>query len=685
MKTQLTFFSFFFFLFSFTISFAQTSGRIVHSFNADWQFMKTEFEKDFDSDEHEWNDVSIPHTWNDKDAQTGEGFYRGTAWYRKSFNIEKDLDGKRVYLRFEGVGNFADLYVNGTFIGTHKGSYAAFCFEITHAVRFGDKNQVYVRANNEARPDMIPPNQFLFTIFGGIYRPVSLIITDKLNITPTDYAGPGIYIRQEKVDRKSAAIHVKTKMENKYGIDKKVVVRTTITDRSGKKVAGNKSDVTVPPLGLTEVNQDLMVKKPRLWHGRKDPYLYTVVTEVVLDGKAIDRVEQPLGIRYFHIDKDNGFYLNGEPYRLYGVCRHQEWEDYGNALSNEQHKTDFELIHEIGARSVRLAHYQQAEYVYSLCDSLGLVVWAEIPFVNDWMGEESENVKQQLIELIRQNYNHPSIVIWGLHNEIHNDKDNLYPTYLTRTLNNMAKSEDPDRYTVSVSNIWWLLYDPIHYNADLQGFNQYTGWYGGKPPEIEKWINNFRKKFPDTPVCISEYGAGGNVDHQREDLTNPPDPGGKFFPETYQTYYHEVKWAVFKKYDFLWATYLWNMFDFTCPLWERGGTKGRNHKGLITYDRKLKKDAFFWYKANWSDEPLLYITGRRFDKRNSEKTKVTVYCNVGIPVLEVNGQVIEGRTQGGTDVHFIWENVTLKKGENKIKAHVIHDGKRLEDGYEVVH
>lgn len=436
-------------------------------------------------------------------------------------------------------------------------------------------------------------------------------------------------------------------------------------------------------IGILEVEQKLTVQNPHLWQGRKDPYLYRVVTQLILEDNIIDEVVQPLGIRYFRIDTEKGFYLNGEPYRLYGVTRHQEWQDYGNAISNEQHKTDMDLIYEIGATSIRLAHYQQSDYIYSLADSMGFVIWAEIPFVNSWSGEESENVKQQLIELIRQNYNHPSIFIWGLHNEIHNKPDNDYPTQLTKTLNNIAKSEDPDRYTVSVSNIWWILKDPIHYNADLQGFNQYSGWYGDKPTDIEKWIVNTKKNYPDIPFCVSEYGAGANLDHQSNDLT-PPDPKAQFFPEGYQTHYHEVIWSIFEKYQFLWSTYLWNMFDFTCPLWERGGTKGRNHKGIMTYDRKIKKDAFYWYKANWSDEPVLFITGRRFNQRKTEKSNFTVYCNFGEPSLEVNEKVIKERKYGGTSVHFIWENVELKKGENIIRAFIKKKGKEFEDHYSIL-
>jgi beta-galactosidase len=670
--------------FIFTILFSvKSKAREVIPLNNDWEFIKTEFNIDFENEIHSWQKVNIPHTWNNLDAQSGEGFYAGTAWYRRIINFDQNLDDKRVFLRFEGVGQDADVYLNGHFIGNHKGSYSAFAFEITKEIKSSEENELYVRVNNEAVPEIIPQNHFLFTIFGGIYRPVSLIITDKINISVMDFASPGVYIRQEKVNKTSAEFSVTTKLENKTFEQKKIKIITRILDASGKPVEKSEKKLVINPTGFLTSNQQIKIKKPHLWQGRKDPYLYQVMTAIELDGKIIDEVKQPLGLRYFHIDKDKGFFLNGEPYRLFGVCRHQEWENYGNALSKAQHKTDMELIYEIGATAVRLAHYQQADYIYSLCDSMGIIVWAEIPFVNTWSGKESENAKQQLIELIRQNYNHPSIVIWGLHNEVHNKPDDDYPTRLTKILNNIAKSEDPDRFTVSVSNIWWILQDPIHFNADLQGFNQYTGWYGGKPYEIEKWIDNYRKKFPDIPCSISEYGAGGVITQQSANDTTPPNPTGKLFPEGYQTHYHEIKWAIFEKYPFLWATYVWNMFDFTCPLWERAGIKGRNHKGLITYDRKVKKDAFFWYKANWSDEPVLYITGRRYKNRSELPDKFTVYCNFATPILEVNGQVVEGRVQGGTSVHYIWENVDLNTGENIIRTYALKNGEKFEDSYSI--
>jgi len=316
--------------------FADNTGREIRPINNNWEFLKTDFEKDFKAGSQKWELVNIPHTWNNKDAQSGEGFYSGTGWYRKEVSLEKSLENKRIFIRFQGVGQVAEVFVNGKFIGKHKGSYAAFCFEITHVAQFGNKNTFFIKVNNESLPDIIPVNNFFFTIFGGIYRPVSLIITDKLNITPTDYASPGVYIRQKIVDTQLAELTITTKLENRYKKIKRTEIRTTVFIKNGRIAEQISKHVGVNPTGVVTVNQELTINNPHLWHGRENPYLYKAAIDMLIDGKIIDQVIQPFGFRFYHIDNQNGFFLNGKPYRLYGVCRHQEWKDLGNALNNEQ-------------------------------------------------------------------------------------------------------------------------------------------------------------------------------------------------------------------------------------------------------------------------------------------------------------------------------------------------------------
>jgi beta-galactosidase len=653
------------------------SARQTIAFNGGWQFRKAPNEKQISGDTS-WQSVTIPHSWNAVDMQTGKDFYAGDAFYQKQFFIGKKLEGKRIFIRFDGVGSVADMYVNNKFIGEHKGSYAAFCFEITDALKYGEENSIKVKVNNAPRRDVIPINNFLFALYGGIYRPVSLLVTGKLNITTTDYASSGVYIRQKNVSPKSADIAVTVKIENTWHSTKKVLLQTDLFDK-GKLVKTIKKAITVLPQGRQSFMQEFTVSNPHLWQGTNDPYLYKVLTSIVDKNEKTDEVAQPLGIRSFNIIPGKGFYLNGKPYRLYGVCRHQDWWGYGNALSFAQQDTDMAMIKDIGATSIRFGHYQQSEHIYDDCDSIGFLVWTEIPFVNAVSGEEADNAKQQMTELIRQNFNHPSIYVWGTSNEVYGKTPEDYTPRLIRTLNDIAKTEDPDRWSGS-TNGYGNMDRPENFNTDIQGINRYYGWYEGKMDGLKKWITGLEKNYPDSKVVLAEYGAEANVSQQTEvDTSKVPAYDGQFFPEEYQTRLHEVQWGIIEKHPYLVSSYVWNMFDFATPLWNRGGVPARNMKGLVTFDRKIKKDAFYWYKANWSKEPVLYIADRRFDKREKVVTDITVYSNRGIPALTINGRQSAAPKQGTTKVHYIFENVQLQKGKNEVivtvreKGHVFKD------------
>lgn len=654
-------------------------GRSVLPFNDGWSFRKGALTTDKNQPDTGWMNVTVPHTWNNKDMQEGKNFYAGEACYRKVFTVDPQWKGKRLFLRFEGVGSVASLYVNNRLIGEHKGSYSAFCYEITHSVKYGEENTFVVKANNSAREDVLPINHFLFGIFGGIYRPVSLIVTNDINITTTDYASPGIYIRQSEVSAQKAAINVTAKIENKQLHHKDIVVQTVIKDRQGKQVAINTKKVNVSPQGINIIRQDLLVNQPHLWNGRKDPYLYSLTTTVIADGKTLDAVTQPLGIRRFEVVPGKGFFLNGQPYVMHGVTRHQEWQDYGNALSNVQHKADLDLIKEIGATTIRFAHYQQAEYLYSQCDSMGFVIWAEIPFVNNSSGKEGDNAKQQLTELIRQNFNHPAIYVWGLHNEVYAKTPDEQVAVLTRQLNDLAKTEDPDRYTTAVSG-YGEMDRPANLAADIQGMNRYYGWYEGRIEDIEGWVKGLEQKYPDYKLMLTEYGADGNINQHTDTLSANFNPvSGQFFPETYQTATHVKQWAVIEQHPYIAASYLWNTFEFAVPMWNRGGVNARNLKGLITYDRKQKKDAFFWYKANWNPEPMIYIAERRNNIRKQAKVQVEVFSNMEKVTLSVNnGKPLTGR-QGSNKRDILFDNIILQPGTNTITATGAQNGKILTD------
>ncbi len=657
------------------------NAREVIPFNEGWKFKKGPFPKDptlFAAGlDARWQRVTIPHTWNNIDMQNDKNsYYAGEAYYRKEYTPDASLKDKRVFLRFEGVGSVAEVFVNNVYVGNHKGAYSAFAVEITKALKFGEANLIQVKVDNSSRQDVIPINNTLFPVYGGIYRPVELIVTNKTNISVTDFASPGIYISQKKVTPKSADVNIKIKMENKQQTAVNVKLATTIYEADGRVKAQQQTPVTVLPQGRQFFEHDFVIRNPHLWQGLDDPYIYKVVTQVIWGTEVIDEVIQPLGLRHFELKAADGMYLNGKKVPMHGVCRHQDWWQLGSALTNKNHDADLEIIKEVGATTIRFAHYQQSEYLYSRCDSIGFMIWAEIPFVNRVSTWESENAKQQLIELIRQNYNHPSIYVWGLHNEVYTPYD--YTVALTADLHDLAKSEDPYRYTVSVSG-YNKVDQAANLNADIQGINHYFGWYSGKIQDVEKWVTGMEKDFPNYKVIFSEYGAEANINQQEEVVGDFGRWFSQFYPETFATKFHEIHWGVISKHPYLIASYLWNTFDFATPATTQGGVEARNMKGLVTFDRKTKKDPYYWYKANWSKEPVLYLTQRRANKRENKVTPVTVYSNIGTPKLFVNGTEVTNCTQGTTRVHYIFKDVELKEGDNTIVTKVTSNGKEYED------
>lgn len=667
-------------VFSF-LFFAYGYSRKVVPFSEGWEFRKGNFSEEVQRAISQWNGkwekIDLPHTWNSVDMQVRyKDFYEGEAYYKKMYHCPSEMKDKRVFLRFEGVGACAEVYVNGQLAGSHKGAYSAFVVEITKALKYGEDNLILVKADNKARPDVIPVNHVLFGVYGGIYRPVWLVTAEQALISVTDHASPGVYITQKNVSESSAEVKVKVKLDNGGLYSTPVTLENAIYTMEGKLVHLDKKEIDLSAQGSRQLTSVFKMKRPHLWHGRKDPYLYRVECTLKSEGNVIDQVIQPLGIRKYEIVPGKGFYLNGEKYPMYGVCRHQDWWGIGSALKNEHHDADLHTIMDLGATTVRFAHYQQSEYLYSRCDSLGLILWAEIPFVNRVTGKESENAHTQLVELIRQNFNHPSIYIWGLHNEVYSPY--AYTSQLTASLNDLAKSEDPDRYTVSVSGYGHMEH-PVNLNADVQAMNRYFGWYEKKIGDIVPWIEDLESKYPGNAFILSEYGADANIAHQTEYLGESLNWTKPYYPETFQTKTHEYHWSVIAKHPYIVASYLWNTFDFATPLAYRGDVPARNMKGLVTFDRKIKKDSYYWYKANWSKEPVVYLTQRRNVNREKKCTAVTVYSNVGEPVVYLNGRVLKGVRKGYTEVHYVLDSVELDNGENRLKAVVVKNGKKYSD------
>ncbi|MEJ5055714.1 glycoside hydrolase family 2 protein [Sphingobacterium sp. MYb382] len=668
-------------------------SRVEESFNADWQFYKaqnrtffTSFENGQSYKEAEgqwtvpevWEKVDLPHTFNRDDMQRDRNFFEGKAVYQKKFFAAANQQGRRTFLKFEGVGAVAQLYINQQYIGEHKGAYSMFVFEISNSIDYAKENILTVITDNQSRKDVLPTDQFLFPVYGGIYRPVALITTAKTGFVVTDDASPGVFIRQQEVSEKSATVKVLAKLETKEKVAQQVELIAEVYDDQGKVVQHSRKPVLVTPQGSLHVETTLSIDNPHLWDGVRDPYLYKLRTRLMKGDLELDCTEQPLGLRTIELVAGDGVFLNGKRYPMYGVARHQDRWGFGSAFSFAQHKEDFMLMKEMGVTTVRLAHYQQASATYSLADSLGFLVWAEIPFVNRVSFTESYNAKQQLRELVKQQYNHPSIYIWGVHNEVYSKTaDGLVPV-LSRELHDLAKTLDPDRLTGAVTG-----YSQIdrqeNLTTDVQGINHYFGWYGGEIGDLKPWAEKAQRDFPSYRIILSEYGADGNMDIGQEKVVKPKNVvTGDYFPENYQTETHIQQWAAIEKNPIIIASYVWNMFEFAVPAWNRGGVNARNLKGLITFDRQRRKDSFYWYKANWNPEPMLYLANRRDNEREEAVTRIQLFSNQPKVSIAVNGERYEAK-QGVNSKHWVVEQVKLRKGVNIIKATSTDGEKSLTD------
>ena len=584
------------------------------------------------------------------------------AWYRANLNIPANMEGQRIFIRFEGVGQEAEIYVNNAMVGKHMGGYSAFCYEITTAVKVGEANTIVAKVSNAPSYMRIPVNDVLFNHYGGIYRPVQVFSTPQCNVSPTYYASSGVFVELKEINEKAAKVEVRTHLSAKQVVDK-ALLAFNFKGANNKTVLKKQVELSAIK-GDTIITQNFEIKKPILWDARNNPHLYNV--EVVLSsGEDKDVINQSFGLRTFDISPSKGMFLNGKPYRVNGVCMHQEWQQVGPALTMEHHKKDMALVDEIGATGLRLSHYQHSDITYQLADEIGLMVWAEIPFVHDYSGREGANAATQLTELILQNYNHPSIYVWGLWNEVRAWTDPEEPCVkITKDLNALANKLDPTRLTSSASDR--DMKAPMTNLSNIQAWNKYYGWYYGEYEDMATWLDDERKAYPEVALGISEYGIGGNI--YQQDTAKLEKPVGNYFPEPEQTKYHEITWKIIKDRPFVWGTFIWNMYDFSVAGWNRGGIKNLNHKGLVTYDREVKKDAFFFYKANWSNEPVLYIAELRNTDRTGAETEVKVFTNLDEVTLKLNGKVVGTKAQENDVNTIVFENIILQKGENVVEV-----------------
>jgi len=645
--------------------------------NLDWKFKLGEITNASasDFDDGIWQTVSIPHNWGWEEAQAGKVYYRGPGWYRRELAIAREA-GKRYFLRFEAASLVTDVYLNGKLLGEHRGGFGAFCFEITAGLSASGTNLLAVRVDNSKFADVAPLSGD-FSVYGGLYRPVHLISTGAEDFTPLDHGSPGVAWLETSVSKTQAVLDVTAQISNGTRSKQSRTLVATVLDADGICVASNEQIITLAPIVTAPYFVRVTVPQPHLWNGRKDPYLYRVAVELRLANEVVDSVEQQIGLRYYSVDPDEGFFLNGQSYHLHGVDKHQDRFNEGWAVSKADLDEDISLIKEMGCTVVRCAHYQHSDYFYSLCDQAGILVWAEIPQVDKIGADEkfAETSRGQLLDLIRQNINHPSIFVWSLFNELR--PGNPDPHRELQDLKNVANSEDPTRPAIAATCTSDL--PEMNKIPDLLGWNIYPGWYSnwGTKDDFGASLDKRRFDSKSGGICTSEYGAGANVS-QHEENPRQPITASQWHPEEWQSLVHESAWAAMKERPFVWGTFVWCMFDFAVSTRHEGGIPGRNDKGLVTYDRKIKKDAFYFYKANWSDEPVLYITSRRYTERTNAVTDVKVYSNADEVGLLLNGNLQDRHSEAINGV-FVWQDVKLSPGENHVTARAERNGKTLSD------
>ena len=655
----------------------------------------------------DWERISLPHTWNrigeyraTRSADSNDK--QGVGYYRRHFTAPANLKGRREYLQFDAVGNIADVWVNGVHVGTHKGAFSRFRFDITDALKAGADNVIVVKADNSkpalgsSTQDVIPLGGDFF-IFGGLYRGVSLINAADVGIDLLDHGGPGVYARAENVGSAGATVVVRTKLRNSSSKAKSLNGTVTILDDQNLPRATGNFHQIVAAGGRAEPLVTLKLAQPHLWNGRADPYLYHVRVSVKQGTGDADSVTQPLGIRSFKIDANQGFFLNGQHLDLHGASRHQDRPVKGWALTPADHAEDMAIMADMGANTVRMAHYQHAPEWMEAADKTGMVAWAEIPYVNAASFGDDEgtpalhaNAREQLTELIRQNYNHPSIMMWSVGNEV--DIGAAFgrgkparSRALLAELNTLAHQEDPSRPTTFADCCEETNPLPgrqkselLAGTTDVMGYNRYYGWYYDAPTKMGEMMDHFHALHPTLPMSVSEYGAGGALSqHSDNVLGGPISAFGRPHPEEYQSYYHEENWKQLKTRPYIFANWVWNMFDFSSDLRQEGDAIDINDKGLVSYDRKTKKDAFYFYRANWSAAPTLHIAGSRYVDRAYAVNDIRVYSNAETAALSLNGASLG--SQPCPDRICVWKGVALRPGANALAASASIKGQAVGD------
>lgn len=623
--------------------------RNIINLNQDWRFIQENAGLPEVFPEH-WSVINLPHTWNAVDGHDGNGGYnRGCYWYAKSFTTPKQpLAGGRVFVEILAAGQQATVYVNGSEVIYHEGGYSTFRADITDLCKEEGENLLVVACSNENKSSVYPQSAD-FTFYGGLYRGVNLISVPNTHFDLEYYGGPGLQVTPKPCECGGATFEMVSWVKNP---DENFTVMYSVKDAEGKEVAS-----AVRPADNTKVT--VYVPDVTKWD-MDNPYLYTVTATLQRRNEAYDEISARVGVREFSCDPNKGFIINGVETPLRGVSRHQDRMYEGNALTREEHYEDARLIKELGANTIRLAHYQHSQDFYDACDEMGFAIWAEIPFISVMNQDPAahENCISQMKELIIQNYNHPSIMFWGVSNEIliGGISEKLVENHVE--LNALCKELDPTRLTTIAHVSMTPVESPMHGITDIESYNHYFGWYGGKMEDNGPWFDHFHKVHPEICVGVSEYGCEGIITY------HGPNPACKDYSEEYQALYHEHMAKVLDERPWIWSSHVWNMFDFGCAARDEGGVAGRNNKGLITMDRKTKKDSYYVYQAYWSKKPMIHLCGKRYAQRAGETTEIRVYSNQPTVALYVNGKLAEEKS---AEKVFVF-TVALEDGFNTIVA-----------------
>ena len=612
-----------------------------------------------------WPQLNLPHTWNNLDGQDGGNNYRRTiSWYRLHFTPPASLAGKRLFLKFYGASLVTTVFANGEEVGSHRGGFAAFTFDVTDHITPGVANLLAVKVDNRSNSDVMPIAGD-FNKNGGIYRSVQLIGTHPIHVDPTDFGSSGVYLRQSSVSAAAADLEVTVKLRNDGASSATVNVIMDVVDADDELAESLSTTRVVPAGGALDVVEATTIASPRLWQGRQDPHLYRVFVRIEQGATLRDLVQERTGFRSFQVSPSQGFFLNGQAYKLHGVNFHQDRLNKGWATTVADQTQDVSLIAELGATVVRMSHYQHHPKTYDLLDEQGIIVWSEIPNLDLVTNSTPffDNAKQQLREMIRQNFNRPAVLFWGLGNSLSSES---VTNSLVSQLHSLATQEDPDRLTTlaTVQNVAQTA--PLNQITDVIAVNNYWGWYRGVDQDFGVWADGFHQQLPQQPLGVSEFGAGSSTIQHQENAEGVQGDFGLFHPEEFQAQFYEAHLPQMDARDFLWAKIAWSMFDFASDARNEGDTPGRNDKGLVTYNRQTRKDAFFFLKAHWSSDPVLYIASRRFTTRPDNVVAVKVYSNLSAVELRVNGVSLGTRT--GTNRVFTWTDVALAAGTNTIQA-----------------